>query len=489
MRTSSASFFILRDSSPSGHIGPGHASLTCSGTTDGQSAGMVKADPLEVDQMVLQKKLLSGIAWKWTSVRVTLPLLSLVLCSQVQAQGVESHGPSSTVPIPYACIGTHAADCIADAAIAIVNSAVATEGSTIYDDLAGDLAKTLAAIGRVNEGAEFARPIVDKTRRELTFWGMSVEVAEDGDLDRAAALIDEGVLESYRGEALQGLASRHFDQDDEVGAIEVIAQIENSSGRAMAIMTRATDLAKAGREADARRAKAEALDIVTPENRGWLMLQGVAVLVWLGEDDAARQELHQLAGRVRDDALRNMATAYSDLRKFDRAQEYLTLISSPMIRGFASANVADNAVQAGDLGFALALAIEAPDHQSRNTVLLAVARALVAQRDLDGAKSVYGDAMAYALADESDARGFVLSGVVSAMAWEGFEEESRALLGYLGSETEREFVLKNIAVWHARSGDLASALSTTEEIGADYVRFLTLLDIANETDTLVRKLR
>ena len=419
--------------------------------------------------------------------KAALAVFFLALSSPVPAQTTETNDTGSSVPIPYFCLGNDAPNCIGDAAIAVFNKAIATEGPEIYDDLASSLAETLAAIGRVDEAVGFARPIFDDEERELTFWGMAGQAATDGDLIRAAALIDEGVPKTYRSSALQGLATYHFDQNDEAGAFEVIAQIESPTDRAMSLMMRATFLARAGREAMARHTMDEALGVVPQGNRAWLMLQGVEVLVWLGDSDAAQQEVDQLSGRVRDDGLRNMASAYGELKQFDRAQEYLALITDPLIRGFASAKVADSAVKSDDLGFALALATEAPNHQARSMVLEAVARALAREKDLAGARSVFTDAIAYALSDESEMRSFVLLNVVIAMAREGFEEEARAHFGDLASEIEKEFVLQNIAVWHARSGELAKAFATTEEISTDYVRFVTLLDLVSETDTLVRQ--
>jgi tetratricopeptide (TPR) repeat protein len=411
-------------------------------------------------------------------------MLAVLLClfaTQALPQDTEDTAAGSRVPIPYSCVGPDAPDCIVDALLALA-------GPPPLDDyFASELAKALGAIGRTEEAEALARPIADVVSRELVFWSLAIEAAENGDFKSAADLIDKGVVYRYRAEALQDLAAAFSKRGDDAGALALISRIDKPSDRAMGLMQQAKRFAKAGQSARARQTMAEAMDMVAPSPtyRGWLMIEGAATLVWLGEDVAARQEVDQLSGLVRDDALQTMASSYGERGDFEQARELLVVISDPGKRGFASAQVAGLAAKAGDVGLALSLAMDAPDHQSRSDVLEVTARALADAGDLEGARSVFSDALAYALADESELRDFVLRNVLLTMAWAGLVDEARAQMGKLGDESDRHSVLAAIAGTQAEECDLLQAFTTTEEIGGDLWRFTSLLDIANKTKCAV----
>ena len=134
--------------------------------------------------------------------------------------------------------------------------------------------------------------------------------------------------------------------------------------------------------------------------------------------------------------------------------------------------------KAGDLSWALILTGDLTEHAERNMVLVRLGFALAEMGATEDALSVFSDATAFALADESDLREMYLDNLAMFMAMSGFTEDVRNQLDALTGQNGRDFALSAVASYEGKSSDLAPAYATVDQISSDYIRVVALLDIA-----------
>lgn len=206
-----------------------------------------------------------------------------------------------------------------------------------------DLAKEAADAGRRDQAAALvdrAEPLATSTRWSEASWAvarLAAVVADLGDHDRAAGLVDAITEPHLRAEALVDLAELA------VGA--------GHRDRAAALVDNAERVAKS---------------ITDQYFQSFALADLPAVVAALGNHDRATAIARSITNPERRvAALTAMATALARVGDFDQAEQAARLIANPYAQSLALASLADKAADAYDHGRAAALTDLAEDLANR----------------------------------------------------------------------------------------------------------------------------